>query len=154
MFNDSFLNGSQHLMKAWKMLRAELTSEKSDAAHLNLINDFWSRAPISKFSLNWDDPTHWPDPWNLISSMDFDESSISLGMKYSLELSNDSRWNNRCQLKLIKDDQFHIQKIVLIVDDTWLLNYEYKTINDYKKYKKRFAIQQEYLYNGKVHYVV
>lgn len=153
--NDSFLNGRQYLMKSWKSLRSQLTDNLSDLEHLNLIANFWSSAPISKFSLNWDDPQNWPDPWNLLSNMDFDESSISLGMKYTLELSQDNRWNyDRCNLKLIKDDQFHIQKIVLIIDNKWLLNYEYKTVIDYEKCKKRFAIQQEYSYNGKMHSIV
>jgi len=85
---ESFLNGSKHLIKDWKKIRAMLRPDMSDIEHLTLVSNFWSYAPLSVRVLNWDTPVNWPDPWKLIADMEFDESAISLGMKYTLELSS------------------------------------------------------------------
>jgi len=151
---DSFINGLPHLMKSWKSIRSQMTNDLSDIDHLKMVCEFWSSAPISKRTLNWDNPEEWPDPWKLIANMEFDESSISLGMKYTLELSKDSRWNsNRCSLMLIKDNIIHIQGIVLLIDNKWLLNYDYKSIINIENNPQNYIIQQRYSYNGKLHFI-
>ena len=140
------------LGKCWRELRNNLTSQLSDLTQLELICNFWKHAPLKKYAINWDEPQKWPDPWQLMHDTNFDESSIALGMYYTLLLGADTRWNSdRLKLILIKDYSNHIQRVVLHVDNTWLLNYDYATVIDTKNNQIRFAIQQHYSYNGKIH---
>lgn len=149
-----FITGTQGLLKSWKDLRRSLTSTCSDYEHLSQVVNFWSFAPISIRCLDWDQPQDWPDPWTLVYSNNFDESLISLGMMYTLLLSEDQRWTpERCILKLIKDDIHSLQKIILFVDGTKILNYEYKKIIDINNISTSFFVQQEYIYNGKSHII-
>ena len=67
---ESFLNGSKHLIKDWKKIRAMLRPDMSDIEHLTLVSNFWSYAPLSVRVLNWDTPVNWPDPWKLIADME------------------------------------------------------------------------------------
>lgn len=154
LMNDAFLYGSKHLIKSWKTLRKQLTDELTDIEHLKLVVDFWSFAPISFISLNWDEPENWLDPWQLVNSQMFDESSISLAMFYTLLLSNDNRWNkDRLSLILIKDSKRHIQRIVLKVDDRYYLNLDYKLVVDSISTPLQLMKQQLYIFNGKKHNV-
>lgn len=149
-----FIIGTHGLLQSWKDLRKSLTSELSDNEHLSLVTNFWSYAPLSTRLLDWDRPQDWPDPWNLVYSNNFDDSTVSLGMMYTLLLSEDQRWtNNRCELKLIKDDVHSIQKIILFVDGEKLLNYEYKKVIEINNLLEKFYIQQEYIYTGKSHLI-
>ena len=149
---DTFTNGSQHLMHAWKRLRSELSSDLSDRDHLSMVTDFWSHSPISSRTLGWNDPASWPDAWSLMHLADFDESSVALSMFYTLSLSNDQRWNDgRLSLILIKDLVREIQRLVLMVDQKWILNLEYNTILDACAPMPGFTVQQRYSYDGKIH---
>jgi hypothetical protein len=149
-----FLQGSKNLLKAWKDVRLQLDSNKSDYEHCKLVTDFWSFAPVSTWVLDWDMCSSWPDAWQLIHSNDFDDSAVSLGMFYTLILAEDERWNaDRCVLKLIKDDIHSQQKIILSVDDKWLMNYEYKKIIVVNDAANDFFTQQTYVFDGKNHVI-
>ena len=149
-----FLQGSKILLKNWKDLRKNLTSNHSDYEQLNIVVNFWSNAPTSIRILDWDYCTLWPDAWQLIHSNNFDESAISLGMFYTLILGEDERWtSDRCSLNLIKDDIRSQQKIVLRIDNKWLMNYEYKKITVLNDVKDSFFVQQTYSFDGKNHYI-
>ena len=147
-----FLQGSKTLLKIWKDLRSQLSSDKTDYQHLEMVMNFWSYAPVATRILDWDNCESWPDPWQLIHSNEFDESAISLGMFYTLILAEDERWNyDRCNLQLIKDDVNSQQKIVLSVDDKWLMNFEYKKIAALNDVYRCFYTQQTYSFDGKNH---
>lgn len=150
-----FIGHPTSLMGCWKQLRTELTVNLTDLEQLQLVNEFWRHAPIQKYVINWDDPISWPDPWNLMHELDFDESSVALGMFYTLYLGFDQRWtSDRMTLMLINDRVRSMQKIILDLDGKWLLNYEYGTIVDRLNVPKTFTVQQRYTYNGKIHSMV
>lgn len=147
-----FLQGSKTLLKLWKDLRRQLNLDKTDYQHLKLVTDFWSNAPIGPRVLDWDNCASWPDAWMLMHQNEFDESAISLGMFYTLILSDDERWTtDRCQLKLIKDDVRSQQKIILEIDNKWLMNFEYKKITTVNSSKENYFMQQLYSFDGKNH---
>lgn len=147
-----FLQGSKILLKSWKDIRKTLTGDKNDYEQLKIVVDFWSKAPTSMRILDWDDCSSWPDAWMLMHSNEFDESAISLGMFYTLLLGDDERWtHDRCVLKLIKDDRHSQQKIVLEIDNKWLMNFEYKKILAVNDVVNDFYVQQIYDFDGKNH---
>lgn len=152
--SNPFILNKKLLLESWKSLRESLNNNATDYTQLYYVVKFWSQAPLHKSILDWDKPDTWPDPWRFVHDSRFDESSVALGMFYTLILGNDERWNaNRLQLMLIKDTDISIQKIVLEVDSKWLLNYEYNTIFDKKKLKNNFFVQNIYKFDGKFHFI-
>lgn len=149
-----FIQGSKSSLKNWKELRNSLSGVMSDMEQMVAVVSYWSKAPIMACSLNWDGPNEWPDPWKLIFDGNFDESLISLGMFYTLLLSDDGRWGtDRLSLILILDRERQAQRLVLEVDSRWILNLDYNSIVDGNSSGKTFFIQQRYLYDGKEHSV-
>ena len=147
-----FLCSSKQLSQYWRMTRDQLTSDKLDLEHLEIVTRFWSYAPISASFLDWDHPNTWPDPWELIAEMTFDASAVALGMEYTLLLAEDQRWTtDRLTLSLSTTIDRSQQLLTLIVDDAYVLNYEYGAILPITKASNELAIQQSYQYINKMH---
>lgn len=147
-----FISGKHSTLKAWKELRSSLQANLDDYAHLKLVSNFWSSAPLSKRITDWDKPESWDDPWQLIYNGDFDESTIAIAMFYTLLLCEDQRWTkDRLVLLLIKDQSRALQRIILEIDGKWLLNLDHNIILDKSKMKIKPLIQQKYEFDGKQH---
>lgn len=152
---NTFLHGPKNLMNAWKSLRKQLTDDITELEQLMLITKFWSLAPLSTRSLDWDNPQLWPNAWQLIHSQEFDENSISLAMFYTLILSSDSHWTyDRLSLILVKDNRRQIQKIILRIDNRWIMNLDYNLVVDSNVTPVNLSIQQKYIFDGKQHFSV
>ena len=149
-----FISGPKELLRAWRELRGSLNCDLKDQQQVDLVLKFWSKAPISKYHIDWDNPQDWPDAWNLINGCEFDESSVSLAMFYTLLLAEDSRWNpERLQLVLVRDAERQIQRLVLEIDQKWILNLDYNTIVEKdEKNQSTLMIQQKYEFDGKKHH--
>lgn len=154
MFNP-FLCNSKQLSQHWRTIREQLTDDKSDLEHLNIVSKFWSYAPISAPFLNWDNPSTWPTPWELIAEMNFDQSAVALGMEYTLLLANDQRWNStRLELNLACLNDKSQQLLILIVDSQHVLNFEYGLIVSAEYVAKEIMVQQRYQYQNKIHKII
>ena len=147
-----FITGKHSMLKAWKELRSSLESNLDDVSHLKLVTNFWSLAPLAKHVTDWDQPHLWEDPWQLVYNGNFDESTIAIAMFYSLLLANDGRWSkNRLQLLLVKDQARALQRLILAVDDRWILNLEHNRVIDKSQVDLNLWIQRKYEYDGKHH---
>lgn len=150
--SNPFINGKKFLPKSWRNLRSCLTSDLGDTVHLSMVCDFWKQAPVRARILDWDSPSSWPDPWTMMHEADFDESSIALGMFYTLLLSEDQRWiPDRVKILLIRDRTMEIQRLVLLVDDRWLMNLDHGVIMEKDRIMPHLLVQQRYQYDGKSH---
>ena len=149
-----FLGNPKQLAKTWRNLRAQLTSDKTDIQHLEIVAKFWSRSPISAPFIDWDNPSTWLDPWELMYEDIFDAIAVAIGMEYTLLLADDKRWtSDRLQLILACTEDTSVQQLMLVVDNKWLLNCEHATVlllND----KTQIVIQQKYSYTNKTHVIV
>jgi hypothetical protein len=146
-----FINGKKAALAEWKNLRATLTADRSDLEQLEMVLKFWDLAPLSTRLIDWDQPDQWPDPWQLMHGGEFDDSSMAIGMFYTLLLSEDQRWNaTRLALALINDVDQRIQKLVLLADNQWMLNLDYGSVTRIAALKNVW-IQQQYAYDGKHH---
>lgn len=149
-----FLIGKTSMLKAWKDLRQNLTENLSDYEQLKMVVNFWSLAPLRSRVTDWDQPHLWDDPWQIIYAGNFDESTVAIAMYYTLLFSHDKRWNaERLKLILVKDQSRALQRIILEVDNKWLMNLDHNTIVDKNKLKNELWIQQRYEYNGKYHLI-
>ena len=145
--SNPFFENFTHLRKEWKTLRSELVGELSDHQHLQKVADWWSKAPVSRDWLNWDEPLTWPDPWELIATKNLDNSAISLGMSYTLILGQDSRWSaDRISLRLVSDRERTMQHLVTVVDQKYVLNFDYAKVSELDD---RIVTNSIYRYDGK-----
>jgi hypothetical protein len=133
MSNWDFIMGGEHCLQAWKTLRAQLTADLTDQQYLQLVVDWWSRAPLQNHVLDYLHNDTWPDPWTLLYQGNFDASSVSLGMLYTLSLAESPRWQpSQLCLMLLKDPARHQLQLALCVSDTWLLGWEYQRITNWQ----------------------
>ena len=107
----------------WKEFRDKL--ETSDHP-LEDVAELWSRAPFVSPYLDPQLPKEWPDPWHLILDLRLDDLAITLGMLYTIKLTQ--RFiDTECEIyKFIfpnKEDQY-----LLVVDKKYVLNLEYKEV--------------------------
>jgi len=148
MSNWDFIMGGEHCLQAWKTLRSQLTGQLTDEQYLQLVVDWWSRAPLQNHVLDYDHSDTWPDPWMLLYNGNFDASSVSLGMLYTLNLAENSRWNSdQLCLMLLKDTARHQLQLGLCVNNTWLLGWEYQRITSWSDSRTSFLIQRRFHYH-------
>lgn len=145
--NNPFFENFSQLRKEWKTLRSELTAELSDQQQLEKVAKWWSRAPVTRDWLNWDDPATWPDPWELIATKNLDNSAISLGIGYTLILGQDARWTtDRVSIRLVCDRDRTMQHLVVDVDQKFVLNFDYAMVSELDD---RIVTNSIYHYDGK-----
>ena len=150
--DNPFLGNPKHLSSRWRDLRSRLSKDLTDQQHLDEVVRFWAKAPMVNPYLDWDNTKLWPDPWELIAGMDFDPSSVALGMEYTLLLSDDNRWSpDRLQPGLVMLKDGSQQYMVLNVDGTHILNHHFNRIIPVDECSKDFVIQQTYSYINKSH---
>lgn len=153
--DNPFLSGPKQISQAWRSFRAQLTEDRSDQDHLQMVSDFWAKAPLVVPYLDWDGTDTWPDPWELVAERKFDPSAVALGMEYTLLLSEDGRWTpERLQLVLSASADRTRQNLILLVDDRYVLNHYYNVVADLDQVSKDFVIQQRYAYINKKHHVI
>lgn len=112
----------------WKKFRTQL--EVSDTPFKD-VADFWSRAPFVSPYLDPNSPVDWPDPWHLIIDGKFDELAISLGMLYTLKLT-DRFMKSKYEIHMSMLDDKKRSVFFLVVDNKHVLNLTYKQVLDIK----------------------
>ena len=123
MMPNVWLESPQQKLKIWRKFRKELINI-NDEEVLQSVVDWWKSAPINSRVIDPYDNTDWPNPWDLLYTGDYDENVIALGMAYTLELIE---WP--CEVKLIQDRNKSEVKLIILVDDEYILNYTYGIIN-------------------------
>lgn len=153
--NSPFIHGKKAVLAEWKRLRSALSEELTDRQHVEMVMRFWNLAPMSTRFMDWDQPSLWPDPWEMINANEYDDSMVSLGMFYTLLLSRDQRWSpDRLELMLVRDQELCIQRMVLGVDRQWLMNLEYdRLVSTGGQVGRACTVQQRYRYDGKRHLI-
>jgi len=86
--------------------------------------DWWKFTPIGSRAIDPYESTEWPNPWELIHTGNFDENAIALGMAYTLHLMD---WP--CEVVLLQDMKKQFIGLVVLVDNTYIMNYNYGTVD-------------------------
>ena len=112
-------------LKLWRKFRKDLSLIDDDDQVLHAIIDWWKGAPIESRILDCYNSDNWPDPWELIYNDKYDDNAVALGMCYTMDLID---WP--CTLQLIQCNKKSEIKLILNIDDVYILNYTYGIIND------------------------
>lgn len=109
-------------IKIWREFRDAL--EISNTPYRD-VAEFWSLAPFVNPYLNPQTPSEWPDPWHLIIEGKYDDLAISLGMLYTLKLTQ-RFMDSYCEIHMSMLPNEKYSKFFLIVERSDVLNFEYK----------------------------
>lgn len=113
---------------AWKEFRDSL--ETSDCPLMD-VAELWSQAPFVSTYLDPQNPSEWPDPWHLILDLRLDDLAIALGMLYTIKLTQRFT-NTKCEIHTSMSPNRNEPSYLLIVDDLYVLNFEYRNVIDIK----------------------
>jgi hypothetical protein len=89
-----------------------------------MVIDFWKSTPVSVRSIDPYDNSTWPSPWELLNENVYDENSISLGIAYTLQYSG-----TNCRLLLVQNVDNSEIKLIVLVDNMHVINYNYNKID-------------------------
>jgi hypothetical protein len=108
----------------WKEFRNKLELSNSP---LEDVAEFWGNAPFINPYLNPTNPTEWPDPWHLILDNRYDDLAITLGMLYTIKLTQ--RFiDTKCEIHMSMCPQKKQRQYMLVVGNDRVLNLEYGTV--------------------------
>lgn len=113
----------------WKQFRDQV-EVSSDP--LKDVAEFWGNAPFVSSYLNPQNPSEWPDPWHLVLDSRLDELAIALGMLYTIKLTR-RFMDSKCEIHTSMLPKERHPRYLLIVDDAYVLNFEYKNVIDVKE---------------------
>lgn len=114
-------------IKEWRDFRISI-NDKNEVDQLTDVVEYWSKAPLVNYVLDYNTFKEWPTPWELISEDYFDSITIAYLM---METLITLKWNkDRFVLSYIKPDDNSDYIMVLIVDNKYVLNYSYNEIYD------------------------
>ena len=136
--NDVWQQSPKQRLKTWREFRLSLDDIEYEEDCLQAVVDWWKTAPVGSRELEIYDVKSWPDPWQLIYTNALDENSIALGMAYTLHLAD---W--MCDVLLVQNQEESWIRLVVLVDDTYVLNYTYGVVEE-KQILKNCSIVEKY----------
>ena len=128
-----FILAPQERLLHWKDFRKDLP-ELPEIEQLSAVAKYWALAPLLKLAHDIEQPQdEWPTPWEMVSAGDWDRNSVAIGMEFTLRLSG---WDkDRLQLWMIRDYDISEVILILVVDQKFILNYDYSEVSEYPKTK-------------------
>lgn len=121
-----FATSQKERLARWRKFRKTLLLLPIEES-LQACVDWWKQTPISSNVFDPFSPETWLGPWDLIWESNFDENSVALGMAYSIHLENIAE----CELLLVQQHENNQPRLVVLVDNQYVLNYSYGTITSF-----------------------
>ena len=121
MFN---LYGNERLIE-WKKFRDSL---ESCSDPLTRVAELWATAPFVNPHIDPNNPNEWPDPWHLVLDSKLDELAISLGMLYTIKLTQRFIDSN-CEIHKSMLPNNLEPSFYLVVDQQHVMNYEPRIVH-------------------------
>jgi hypothetical protein len=114
----------QDRLAAWKEFRDTLETSNTP---FDDVAELWSHAPFVSPYLDYQNPNTWPDPWHLVLDSHLDELAITLGMLYTIKLTQRFR-NSKCEVYRVKSPLDKDYLYIIVVDNQNVLNFEYNRV--------------------------
>ena len=84
---------------------------------VQLVNDWWFRAPIVNRVVTWGDTKNWPNPWELLTNSGYCELARALGIVYTLMILENPAFTNLSIITTGNDN------LVLVDHGKYILNW-------------------------------
>lgn len=114
-------------LRTWRTLRKEIEALDDLLPKLEVVTQFWKMAPISVRVIDPYNESTWPNPWDLLHANEYDENVVSLGIAYTLYYSGIP-----CKILLVQSVEKSEIKLIVSVDNCYILNYNYDIIDNLK----------------------
>lgn len=111
-------------IQRWRELRKRICELSDISEQLKIVLDFWNTTPLGVRRVDPYNESTWSTPWEMLHQNDYDENVVSLGIAYTLHYSNIA-----CRLLLVQNVEKSIIKLVVLVDNKHVLNYNYNIID-------------------------
>ena len=121
MFN---LYGNERLTE-WKRFRDSLESCNDP---LTRVAELWATAPFVNPYIDPNNPNEWHDPWHLVLDSKLDELAISLGMLYTIKLTQ-RFMDSDCEIHKSMLPNNLEPSFYLVVDQQHVMNYEPRIVH-------------------------
>ena len=121
-------------LRRWRKLRKEIVEISNIKEQLQVVIDFWKTTPLSTRAIDPYDESTWPNPWDLLNTNNYDENVVGLCIGYTLYYSNIPS-----RILLVQNVENNEIKLIVLVDDLHILNYNYNKI-DTKKVMNEFNV--------------
>lgn len=115
----------------WKEFRQGLDTTDTEKTCQAVVS-WWESAPLVNIAIDPDDYTNWPTPWEMLHQGDFCENSLALGMAYTIFYADQ---NIKTELMFITDKKNSFQKLCVLIEDNYLLNYQRGMISNFTDLK-------------------
>lgn len=119
-----------HFQFSFKERLQEWYNIRENIKHLSIdqqciqTDNWWQKAPLVNRYLHAHFIEEWPMPWDLLNDNEYCQYARALGMIYTLHLVNVTN------VKLYEaKDQDGIDVVLVLVDDSYVLNYWPNTVN-------------------------
>ncbi len=130
----------------WKEFRRSLASLPEEE-QINAVVAYWAKAPIVKHAYDITMPEEIPSAWQMVSDGEWCRTSVAIGMEFTLRLAG---WDaSRLKLRLIKDWDLSEIILILIIDESRVLNYSYGKVSVYPE--SRHDILGDRHFSGKLY---
>lgn len=117
-----------------------------EPARLNAVAEYWANAPLMTIAYDPADAANWPTPWEMVHANNWCRNSVAIGMESTLRLAGFP--TERMRLALIIDRSIEEMVLCLIVDDQWLLNYDWGTV---RQMQHTFATVRAWQYKDRAY---
>lgn len=117
-----FQSSFKDRLQEWYKLRENIKDLTIDQKCIHTDN-WWQKTPLVNRYLHVHSIEEWPNPWDLLNDNEYCLYARSLGMIYTLYLTNTSN-----VLLHEAKDQDGIDVVIVIVDNNYVLNYWPNTV--------------------------
>ncbi len=140
-----FLLAGNERLDHWKKFRKSM-SGLAETDQLNAVAQYWSQTPLLSIAYNCDAPNTWPTIWEMIQEGDWCRNSTAIGIDGTLRLIGFNP--DRLSLGWLLDQENSTMLMVVCVDNTTLLNYDWGLLTPYPNTKPRWLRRFRWIGRG------
>jgi hypothetical protein len=123
----------------WKKFRNAII-DFSEMEKFDAVVKYFSQAPLKNIAYDIEDIENIPTPWEMIHDGEWCRNSIAIGMEFTLRLVGIEA--SRLQLKMILDPTISDMMLTVVVDEKYILNYDWGNVFDKKLSKDARIIKK------------
>jgi hypothetical protein len=113
-------------LQSWHDLKEDVRVSELKSKSIK-IDNWWQNAPTVNHYLHLKDTQNWPDPWELLVENLYCNVAKALGICYTLCMTGEKNFK-----MVTATDQLGNDVVLVLVDDTYILNYWPNTVETNK----------------------
>lgn len=129
-------------LREWQSFRQKISNLSLESACQETAH-LWSYAPYVNYYLDPSAPQNWPDPWTLLYENYYCDLAKSLGMLYTLYLSNHRSYDIELIIAIDYKDRTGYN-LVNLDKGKYILNFSFDTVVNKKQLPKTLNTNYSY----------